>query len=120
MGASQTKDHCLQGALRAASSSASGPGQGGKGGGAAVCPTRALFGEDPGGLGRRRSRLEAQSLTGRNQAPPHGLRAPQAAAFLCLQVALLVAAEFWEQGDLERTVLDQQPIVSAASGTFHS
>ncbi|KAK2115140.1 Rod cGMP-specific 3',5'-cyclic phosphodiesterase subunit beta [Saguinus oedipus] len=34
------------------------------------------------------------------------------------RVALLVAAEFWEQGDLERTVLDQQPIVSAASGTF--
>ncbi|XP_011914734.1 PREDICTED: rod cGMP-specific 3',5'-cyclic phosphodiesterase subunit beta isoform X2 [Cercocebus atys] len=26
------------------------------------------------------------------------------------KVALLVAAEFWEQGDLERTVLDQQPI----------
>lgn len=29
-----------------------------------------------------------------------------------LQVALLVAAEFWEQGDLERTVLQQNPIVS--------
>lgn len=28
-----------------------------------------------------------------------------------LQVALLVASEFWEQGDLERTVLQQQPIV---------
>lgn len=28
------------------------------------------------------------------------------------QVALSVAAEFWEQGDLERTVLEQQPIVS--------
>ncbi|XP_051981107.1 rod cGMP-specific 3',5'-cyclic phosphodiesterase subunit alpha-like [Xyrauchen texanus] len=27
-----------------------------------------------------------------------------------LQVALSVAAEFWEQGDLERTVLEQQPI----------
>uniref|UniRef100_H3ALJ8 PDEase domain-containing protein n=1 Tax=Latimeria chalumnae TaxID=7897 RepID=H3ALJ8_LATCH len=26
------------------------------------------------------------------------------------KVALLVAAEFWEQGDLERTVLQQQPI----------
>lgn len=26
-----------------------------------------------------------------------------------------MAAEFWEQGDLERTVLDQQPIVSVAS-----
>ncbi|KAI3365263.1 hypothetical protein L3Q82_010348 [Scortum barcoo] len=26
------------------------------------------------------------------------------------EVALMVAAEFWEQGDLERTVLDQQPI----------
>lgn len=26
------------------------------------------------------------------------------------KVALMVAAEFWEQGDLERTVLDQQPI----------
>lgn len=24
----------------------------------------------------------------------------------------MVAAEFWEQGDLERSVLDQQPIVS--------
>jgi hypothetical protein len=35
--------------------------------------------------------------------------------FVCPQVALLVAAEFWEQGDLERTVLDQQPIVSVAS-----
>uniref|UniRef100_H3CUR1 Phosphodiesterase n=1 Tax=Tetraodon nigroviridis TaxID=99883 RepID=H3CUR1_TETNG len=28
------------------------------------------------------------------------------------KVALSVAAEFWEQGDLERTVLEQQPIVS--------
>lgn len=27
----------------------------------------------------------------------------------------MVAAEFWEQGDLERTVLDQQPIVSACN-----
>uniref|UniRef100_A0A8C5ADC2 Phosphodiesterase n=1 Tax=Gadus morhua TaxID=8049 RepID=A0A8C5ADC2_GADMO len=27
------------------------------------------------------------------------------------KVALMVAAEFWEQGDLERSVLDQQPIV---------
>lgn len=27
-------------------------------------------------------------------------------------MALSVAAEFWEQGDLERTVLQQQPIVS--------
>ncbi|XP_023278780.1 rod cGMP-specific 3',5'-cyclic phosphodiesterase subunit alpha-like, partial [Seriola lalandi dorsalis] len=26
------------------------------------------------------------------------------------KVALSVAAEFWEQGDLERTVLEQQPI----------
>ncbi|KAF7705139.1 cone cGMP-specific 3',5'-cyclic phosphodiesterase subunit alpha' [Silurus meridionalis] len=26
------------------------------------------------------------------------------------KVALMVAAEFWEQGDLERTVLDQEPI----------
>lgn len=25
----------------------------------------------------------------------------------------MVAAEFWEQGDLERTVLEQQPIVRA-------
>lgn len=25
--------------------------------------------------------------------------------------ALLIASEFWEQGDLERTVLSQQPIV---------
>lgn len=33
--------------------------------------------------------------------------------WLTLQVALSVAAEFWEQGDLERTVLEQQPIVSA-------
>lgn len=24
----------------------------------------------------------------------------------------MVAAEFWEQGDLERTVLEQEPIVS--------
>lgn len=35
--------------------------------------------------------------------------------FVCAsvsQVALSVAAEFWEQGDLERTVLEQQPIVS--------
>lgn len=39
--------------------------------------------------------------------------------FLCPQVALLVAAEFWEQGDLERTVLDQQPIVSATSRIFY-
>uniref|UniRef100_A0AAX7SR18 Phosphodiesterase n=1 Tax=Astatotilapia calliptera TaxID=8154 RepID=A0AAX7SR18_ASTCA len=29
------------------------------------------------------------------------------------KVALMVAAEFWEQGDLERSVLDQQPIVRA-------
>lgn len=39
--------------------------------------------------------------------------------FVCAQVALLVAAEFWEQGDLERTVLDQQPIVSIAPRIFH-
>lgn len=32
--------------------------------------------------------------------------------FIVLQVALMVAAEFWEQGDLERTVLEQEPIVS--------
>ncbi|MGH0165614.1 UNVERIFIED_CONTAM: hypothetical protein FKN15_049253 [Acipenser sinensis] len=32
------------------------------------------------------------------------------------QVALNVAAEFWEQGDLERTVLEQNPIVSRAVG----
>lgn len=31
------------------------------------------------------------------------------------QVALLVANEFWEQGDLERTVLQQQPIVRTLS-----
>lgn len=31
--------------------------------------------------------------------------------YVPLQVALMVAAEFWEQGDLERSVLDQQPIV---------
>ena len=31
------------------------------------------------------------------------------------QVALNVAEEFWEQGDLERTVLEQQPIVSMAA-----
>lgn len=30
-----------------------------------------------------------------------------------------MAAEFWEQGDLERTVLDQQPIVSVASRIFY-
>lgn len=38
------------------------------------------------------------------------------------QVALMVAAEFWEQGDLERSVLDQQPIVSSSPPTllFHS
>lgn len=30
------------------------------------------------------------------------------------QVALMVAAEFWEQGDLERSVLDQQPIVRSS------
>jgi len=30
----------------------------------------------------------------------------------------MVAAEFWEQGDLERTVLDQQPIVRAAAFTI--
>lgn len=34
-----------------------------------------------------------------------------------LQVALSVAAEFWEQGDLERTVLEQQPIVSCMKNT---
>lgn len=32
-------------------------------------------------------------------------------SYFYLQVALLVANEFWEQGDLERTVLQQQPIV---------
>lgn len=31
---------------------------------------------------------------------------------MIFQVALMVANEFWEQGDLERTVLQQQPIVS--------
>lgn len=37
-----------------------------------------------------------------------------------LQVALLVAAEFWEQGDLERTVLQQNPIVSREGVSKHS
>lgn len=38
---------------------------------------------------------------------------PDSVEGVCLlQVALLVAAEFWEQGDLERTVLQQNPIVS--------
>lgn len=32
----------------------------------------------------------------------------------------MVAAEFWEQGDLERTVLDQQPIVSLWRSTSSS
>lgn len=32
--------------------------------------------------------------------------------FFLLKVALMVAAEFWEQGDLERSVLEQEPIVS--------
>lgn len=32
----------------------------------------------------------------------------------------MVAAEFWEQGDLERTVLEQQPIVSALYSKYHS
>lgn len=36
-----------------------------------------------------------------------------------LQVALSVAAEFWEQGDLERTVLEQQPIVSTCERRHH-
>ena len=31
----------------------------------------------------------------------------------------MVAAEFWEQGDLERTVLDQQPIVSPSICSPH-
>ncbi len=31
----------------------------------------------------------------------------------------MVAAEFWEQGDLERTVLDQQPIVRALNYVFY-
>lgn len=35
-----------------------------------------------------------------------------------MQVALLVAAEFWEQGDLERTVLQQNPIVSVCVSMF--
>lgn len=36
------------------------------------------------------------------------------------QVALMVAAEFWEQGDLERSVLDQQPIVRSSPPLFNS
>lgn len=36
------------------------------------------------------------------------------------QVALMVAAEFWEQGDLERSVLDQQPIVRFIPPSFSS
>lgn len=36
----------------------------------------------------------------------------QSWTFLSFQVAIMVANEFWEQGDLERTVLQQQPIVS--------
>lgn len=39
-------------------------------------------------------------------------------AIYLLQVALLVAAEFWEQGDLERTVLQQNPIVSVCVSMF--
>lgn len=30
----------------------------------------------------------------------------------------MVAAEFWEQGDLERSVLDQQPIVRSSPPPF--
>lgn len=41
-----------------------------------------------------------------------GLGLDSMAGVCLLQVALLVAAEFWEQGDLERTVLQQNPIVS--------
>ena len=41
-----------------------------------------------------------------------GLGLDSMAGVYLLQVALLVAAEFWEQGDLERTVLQQNPIVS--------
>ena len=41
-----------------------------------------------------------------------GLRPDSMEGVCLLQVALLVAAEFWEQGDLERTVLQQNPIVS--------
>lgn len=40
--------------------------------------------------------------------------------FVTSQVALMVAAEFWEQGDLERTVLDQQPIVRSLKCVFYS
>lgn len=32
----------------------------------------------------------------------------------------MVAAEFWEQGDLERTVLEQQPIVRSQYNNYLS
>lgn len=55
----------------------------------------------------KRSRREARDRGG------SGLGLDSVGWGVCLlQVALLVAAEFWEQGDLERTVLQQNPIVS--------
>lgn len=59
---------------------------------------------------------EVQSKVRRS--PTHGfslgstLRKCARVCVCVCQVALSVAAEFWEQGDLERTVLEQQPIVS--------
>lgn len=56
------------------------------------------------------SRIESRD-TGRRT----GAGADSGLGVCLLQVALLVAAEFWEQGDLERTVLQQNPIVSRES-----
>lgn len=67
------------------------------------------------------SRSVGSALTQRgtpwNPTEPHRIPPNERLPLLCPQVALLVAAEFWEQGDLERTVLDQQPIVSVAPRT---
>lgn len=56
--------------------------------------------------------LEAQVGGSRNRRIELGLDLGRGRGVSLLQVALLVAAEFWEQGDLERTVLQQNPIVS--------
>lgn len=56
---------------------------------------------------------EVQSKVRRNATYGFVPGLPRVTVHVCVcQVALSVAAEFWEQGDLERTVLEQQPIVS--------
>lgn len=64
-----------------------------------------------GDLYRQHSKMEQNNQTINQSSRPCMHRNKK----FDFQVALMVAAEFWEQGDLERSVLDQQPIVRSST-----